>query len=158
MDARSFIAPRLDDTEQRLEWKIAGMLNAIGGKIGSLGAPPASVCVWYAADANTAESPADYLAYTSFSAALAATAGYTQPDLVWGSVEAYWNADGSAPYVDITLSPPGPPSPEFVWAWTIGIVGNADADIGGANTAQLALSGVQASLYLPAGFCPAPTP
>jgi hypothetical protein len=38
VSAVSFIAPRLDDTEQRLEWKIAGMLNAIGGKVKYLSA------------------------------------------------------------------------------------------------------------------------
>jgi hypothetical protein len=110
-------------------------------------------CTWYAADGNTAEGPSDYLPYPSFAAALAATAGFTQPDLVWGSVAACWNADGSAPYVDIILNPPGPPPSEFIWEWTIGIVGNADAATGGGTTAQLALAGAQASSYLPSGFC-----
>jgi hypothetical protein len=114
---------------------------------------PPVVCRWYAADDSTFLETSDYLPFDSFAAALAATAGFVSPMLVWGSVDAIVNYDGSAPYVKIGYRPVSFPNPAM-WLWSIGIIGTPDVDNGSTLlTAQVALSEVEASAFLPAGFC-----
>lgn len=106
-------------------------------------------CFWYSADQATAPGVSDYQRFPSFDAALASTAGYLVPDVVWGSVLSYINGDGLAAFVDIR-------HPQFghVWTWAIGIVGNpAVASGASALGAQAALDQAEQSGFIPAGFC-----
>ena len=119
--------------------------------------PPPKNCIWHAADGNLANGPSDYVAYIGYAAAFAATASFTAPDLVWGSVAARWNQDGSAAYVDIRYTPSGV---HTGWNWYIGLVGSniADSGVGSLPSARAALTGAQHSTFLPAGFCAPPPP
>ena len=113
-------------------------------------------CTWYAGDGNTATGPGNYVPYNSFAAALAATSGFGEPDVIWGSVSAFFNKDGSAPYVSIIYTAAGV---HQGWNWQIGIIGSPNADHGFGNLAsgQAALAGAQSSPLLPYGFCTATT-
>ena len=108
-------------------------------------------CTWYADDYATESGPSDFQSFGSFAAALASTANFTIPNLVWGSISAYFAADGSAPFVEIVFS-----SDNQTWTWIVGANGPFPAlsyQGGGFTTAQLALAAMQQSGNQPTGFC-----
>src|ERR1017187_10259603 len=107
-------------------------------------------CIWYADDYATESGRADFQCFGSFASALASTANYQVPNLVWGSLAAYFAADGSAPFVRIVFNPGNQ-----TWTWIVGANGPFPAvgsQAGRFATAQLALAAMQKSGNQPEGF------
>lgn len=108
-------------------------------------------CTWFADDYSTESGPSDFQSFGSFDAALASTDNFAIPNLVWGSLDAYFAADGSAPFARIVFNPGNQ-----TWTWIVGANGPfpaVDSQGGGFATAQLALAAMRASGNQPVGFC-----